>query len=172
MPYQDRFSFELTQLTPRLHRYAYVLTRNKADSDDLVQATLERALTKKHQWKADTQLDRWAFTIESSIWKNELRARSFRQGSGAIDAEITEDHSPQSSLERTFLLNQVFNQTMTLPEKHRELILLIYVEGFKYQEAANILDIPLGTIMSRLARARINLAKMFKTQDHHKLENF
>ncbi|MEE9422305.1 MAG: RNA polymerase sigma factor [Gammaproteobacteria bacterium] len=152
------FTFELTRLIPRLHRYAYVLTHNKSDSDDLVQAALERAIIKQHQWKDGTQLDRWTFTILASIWKNELRARTYRRGNGVVDADNLEDQSAQSSLERTFLLNQVFNQTMALPENQRELILLIYVEGFQYQEAANILEIPVGTVMSRLARARINLA--------------
>jgi RNA polymerase sigma-70 factor (ECF subfamily) len=156
---EDYFSQEISKLIPRLRRYAIVLTRTKEDAEDLLQATLERAINKQHQWKDHTHLDRWAFTIMSSIWKNEIRSRITRQGNGITDDVLNlVDHSTHKSLEGTFLLNQVFKEVMELSEGQREAILLVYVEGLKYQEAADILAIPTGTLMSRLARARITLA--------------
>ena len=155
------FSIALTQLMPRLSRYALVLTRSKVDAEDLLQATLARALDKRHQWCVDSELDRWVFTIQSSVWKNELRSRYIRNTNGEQSADELADSHPRNDPQRTFLLQQVLVQVMNLPEIHRIPILLVYVEGFSYQEAADMLDIPIGTIMSRLARARISLAEHF-----------
>ncbi|MCF6190955.1 MAG: sigma-70 family RNA polymerase sigma factor [Cocleimonas sp.] len=156
---KDNFSKQISSLIPRLRRYAIVLTTIKEDADDLLQATLERAINKQHQWQENTHLDRWAFTIMSSIWKNEIRSRSTRQGNGITDnVQALIDNAAIKNMEGTFLLNQVFKEVMNLSEDQREAILLVYVEGLKYQEAADILTIPTGTLMSRLARARITLA--------------
>ena len=136
-----------------------MLTTIKEDADDLLQATLERAINKQHQWQENTHLDRWAFTIMSSIWKNEIRSRSTRQGNGITDnVQALIDNASIKNMEGTFLRNQVFKEVINLSEDQREAILLVYVEGLKYQEAADILAIPTGTLMSRLARARITLA--------------
>lgn len=158
----NNISEQLTKLIPRLRRYALVLTHSKPNADDLLQATLERALTKQQQWKENTHLDRWVFTIMSSIWKNDIRRESVRRGNG-INYEVDEltDNTNELKRERTFLYQQVFKEVMALSENQREAIFLIYIEGIKYQEAADILEIPVGTLMSRLARARIILAKKF-----------
>jgi len=157
---KDHLPQEISKQIPRLRRYAIVLTTIKEDAEDLLQATLERAIAKKYQWQENTHLDRWLFTIMSSIWKNELRSRYTRQGNGITDnIQDIADNSSTKNLEGTFLINQVLNEVMNLSEDQREAILLVYVEGLKYQEAADILDIPTGTLMSRLARARITLAK-------------
>lgn len=156
------FNNALLGIMPRLKRYAKILAINPESSDDLLQATLERALKKQSQWQTGTYLDRWLFTIMSSIWKNEIRSRVVRQGNGLsdeIDALI--DTSSEDKRDRTFLYEQVFKEVMVLPDNQREAILLIYVEGIKYQQAADILGIPLGTLMSRLARARVALAGCF-----------
>lgn len=153
------FNRQLIVLIPRLRRYASVLCYEQQDSEDLLQATLERAIAKQHQWKVGTSLDRWVFTIESSIWKNELRSRSVRQGKGIIDADKLIDINEHYTSEWTILLDQVFKHVMELPEKQRAAIVLVYVEGMKYHEAAEILDIPQGTLMSRLARGRVALAE-------------
>lgn len=158
----DSFNQKLLEVMPRLKRYAIVLAVTPESSDDLLQATLERALQKQQQWKIDTHLDRWLFTIMSSIWKNEIRSRVVRQGNGlSEDVDLLFDKSNEDKVNRTFLYEQVFKEVMVLPENQREPIILIYVEGIKYQEAADILEIPLGTLMSRLARARIALANRF-----------
>ena len=165
------FNRQLTALIPRLRRYARVLCYEQQDSEDLLQATLERAIAKQHQWKADTLLDRWVFTIESSIWKNELRSRSVRQGQGLMNTDkLIDTHSHHTS-EWTILLDQVFKHVMELPEKQRVAIVLVYVEGMKYHEAADILDIPQGTLMSRLARGRVTLAKRINTSSQKKGSN-
>lgn len=156
------FNDKLTELIPRLKRYSKVLAITPESSDDLLQATLERALVKQEQWQQDTHLDRWLFTIMSSIWKNEIRSRVVRQGNGlSEDVDLLLDSSNEIKRERTFLYEQVFKEVMVLPDNQREAIVLVYVEGIKYQEAADILDIPLGTLMSRLARARVALAERF-----------
>ena len=157
---KDNFSIQISSLIPRLRRYAIVLTSIKEDADDLLQATLERAIKKQYQWQKGTHLDRWLFTIMSSIWKNEIRSSSTRQGNGITDnVQALIDTASIKNMEGTFLLNQVFKEVMKLSEDQREAILLVYVEGLKYQEAADLLVIPIGTLMSRLARARITLAK-------------
>ncbi|MEE9325664.1 MAG: RNA polymerase sigma factor [Cocleimonas sp.] len=159
------FSDKVTKLIPRLRRYALVLCQSKSDAEDLLQTTLERALSKKKQWQKNTHLDRWMFTIMSSQWKNECRHNKVKRGNGLDNnvQEIIDSHSinPETAAERTFLHNQVFKEVMALPENHREAILFVYIEGMKYQDAADILSIPLGTLMSRLARARIILADKF-----------
>lgn len=156
------FSKDLTALIPRLRRYALVLTQRKEDAEDILQSTLERAIDKQQQWSEDSHLDRWAFTIMNSIWKNELRYQSTRKGNGvSYNASELGDISTKDNLDRTFLYQQVFKEVMQLPENQREAILLVYVEGMKYQQVADLLSIPLGTLMSRLARARIALSDKF-----------
>ena len=164
----DNFKNALLAIMPRLKRYAKVLAVTPESSDDLLQATLERALKKQEQWQEDTHLDRWLFTIMSSIWKNEIRSRVVRQGNGLTeDVYLLSDSSNENRRDRTLLYEQVFREVMVLPENQRVAILLIYVEGIKYQEAADILDIPLGTLMSRLARARMSLAEKFDEQNNN-----
>lgn len=159
---KQTFSQKLTALIPRLRRYAVVLSNSKHNAEDLLQATLERALIRQQQWKKGSHLDRWTFTIMSSLWKNKLRHDCTRKGNGlSHDIDVLTDTSPINKIERTFLYKQVFKEVMMLPEDHREAILLVYIEGMSYQEAADILSIPLGTLMSRLARARTSLAKKF-----------
>jgi len=156
------FDQELLNLIPRLKRYSRVLAITNESSDDLLQSTLERALIKKHQWQEGSHLDRWLFTLMSSIWKNEIRSRVVRQGNSiSNDVDNIADKYYENNRERNFLYHQVFKQVMLLPEDQREAILLVYIEGLKYQQAAKVLKIPLGTLMSRLARARMVLAKEF-----------
>ena len=169
---KDNFSKQISTLIPRLRRYAIVLTTIKEDAEDLLQATLERAINKQHQWQENTHLDRWSFTIMSSIWKNEIRSRSTRQGNGITDnvQTLIDNHSIKS-MEETLLRNQVFKEVMNLSVNHRKVVLLVYVEGLKYQEAADILAISPGTLMSRLARARIALAKKLSGTDKEQISN-
>lgn len=150
------FKSELVKLLPRLYRYARVLTPSRFDADDLLQMTCERALTRWHQFNLGSPMDRWAFTIMSSVWKNELRSRAIRQGQGFVSLESDElaitDHA-----EGNIFLAEVLKGVMALPENQRETMLLVYVEGYSYQQAADIIGTPVGTVMSRLARARLAL---------------
>lgn len=141
---------------PRLWRYAIVLTGNRDDAQDLTQATALRALERADQFQAGTRLDRWCFTILSSIWKNELRARAVRLGQGFVPVEDADLAAPDLS-GVNILAWQVLSHMNTLPEAMRETLFLVYVEGYSYAEAAQRLDIPVGTVMSRLANGRKKL---------------
>ncbi len=154
----------LTELLPRLVRYARVLTPSSSDADDLLQITCEKALTKWQQFQPGTKLDAWTFRIMSSTWKNELRSRAIRQGKGFVDVESLESRIG-SHHQGNIFFRQVLERIMNLPENQRETVLLAYVEGYSYQQTAEILDIAEGTVMSRLARARQALASNLEAPD-------
>jgi RNA polymerase sigma-70 factor, ECF subfamily len=140
-----------------LWRYALVLSRNRDEADDLVQATCLRALERSHQFMPGTRVERWLFTILRSIWLNELRSRRYRDGGGG-DPEIASAFDGAAAAETNILLTQVLKDVEALPEAQRETLFLVYVEGHSYAEAAALLDVPIGTVMSRLAAARLKLA--------------
>ncbi|WP_139251477.1 RNA polymerase sigma factor [Kaistia soli] len=145
---------------PALWRFALVLSRSRDTADDLVQATCVRALERAGQYEPGTRLDRWLFSILHSIWVNEVRSRKVRQGSGVIDAELALIFDGRQAIETNILAAQMLAAIGKLPEPQREAVLLVYAEGFSYQEAATFLGIPIGTIMSRLAAARGRLAEL------------
>ena len=147
----------LPALLPRLWRFAMVLSHNEETAGDLVQKTCLRALQRSAQFKPGTRLDHWCFSIQASIWKNELRAERIRRGGGFVEAEEVLVSDGEVKLETRIFLNQVLTR---LPELHRSAVLLVYVEGLTYAEAAKTLNIPLGTVMSRLANARAKLAEI------------
>ena len=157
------FKAGLTDLLPRLNRYALVLTPTRADADDLLQMTCERALGRWEQFQQGTNLRAWLFTIMSSVWKNELRARAIRSGQGFVDPESLVA-SQTNIAEGNIYLREVLEKVLGLPENQRELILLVYVEGLSYAEAAVILDVPPGTVMSRLSRARTALSRQVNSE--------
>lgn len=144
----------------RLWRYSLVLAGRRDVAEDLVQATCLRALERAHQYEAGTRLDHWLFAILRSIWQNEIRARRIRQGEGVIDAETALSFDGERLAEMNVLAGQVLKEVRALPEAQREAVFLVYVEGFAYREAAEVLAVPIGTIMSRLAAARTRLAKL------------
>ena len=146
------FKKELTALLPRLARYARVLTPSQHDADDLLQKSCERALSRWQQLDSTKNMDRWVFTIMNSVWKNEIRSIAIRQGQGFVSTD--ELDSPKTSPDGHIYLRQVLERVMALPENQREIVLLVYVEGFSYAKAAEIANIPIGTVMSRLSRAR------------------
>jgi len=160
---QDTFQRDLIALIPRLQRYALGLTGSTHDRDDLVQNTLERAMQKRHQWRSNSRLDGWVFSILNSIWKNEIRSRSVRRGNGVIDVDMLSDAADEHALECEVLLHQVQAAVTQLPDAQRAAVLLVDVEGFSYGDAASALGIPIGTLMSRLARGRNRLLEKFET---------
>jgi RNA polymerase sigma-70 factor (ECF subfamily) len=149
---------QIVALLPRLRRFARNLVRNPHDADDVVQIALERALTKLDQWRSDARLDSWMFKIIRNAWIDELRARGRRAllfavpeagenvGDATVDRE-TELMSVQAAMEK-------------LPEEQRLAVSLVLIEGLAYKEAAEILDVPIGTLTSRLARGREALQAM------------
>ena len=144
----------LEAVFPRLWRYALVLTSNRAAADDLAQATCCRALEKAESYQPGTHLDRWLFTIAHRMWLNDLRANAVRRGGGLLAVEEIDLPDPAPDAETNFYAREVLSSVNALPEAQRACVLLVYVEGFKYAEAAEILDVPIGTVMSRLAVAR------------------
>jgi RNA polymerase sigma-70 factor (ECF subfamily) len=150
----------LPPLLKRLWRYGLVLSGDADVAHELVQATCLRALEKSDQFQPDTHLIRWAYTILNSIWKNELRARRIRMGHGFIDPELVLVVDGARAMDTNLLARQVLKELERLPEAQRETVFLVYGEGLSYREAAEILDVPIGTIMSRLAAARSKLAQL------------
>lgn len=145
---------------PRLWRYGLVLSSNRDTAEELVQATCVRALERTHQYQAGTRLDRWLISILHSIWLNEVRSRKVRQGQGLVDADAVLVFDGLQATETNILAGQVLREVQDLPEVQRETVYLVYVEGMTYREAANVLAVPIGTIMSRLAAARAKLADL------------
>jgi RNA polymerase sigma-70 factor (ECF subfamily) len=144
----------LIPLLPRLRRLARALAGQVADADDLVQIVLERALARAAQWRPDAALDKWVFAIARNAWRDELRARGRSQHLFAPEeaGELIADRvaQPAQQLELAMAL-------AALPPDHREVVALVLVEGLSYGEAAELLEVPVGTVTSRLARARATL---------------
>jgi RNA polymerase sigma-70 factor, ECF subfamily len=145
---------------PRLWRYALVLSRARDVADDLVQATCVRAIERADQFVPGTRVDRWLLTILRSIWLNEVRARKIREGGGFVDPEDALTADGVQDIETNITVSTVLRAIGRLPEAQRETTLLVYAEGYSYAEAAEMLGIPIGTVMSRLAAARAALAKL------------
>lgn len=144
----------------RLWRYGLVLSGRRDVAEDLVQATCVRALERAAQFQPGTRLDRWLLAILHSIWLNEVRARRIRMGEGFVDAESALVVDGAAEIESDVLAAQVRREVQALPEAQRAAVFLVYVEGLAYREAAGVLGVPVGTIMSRLAAARTTLARL------------
>lgn len=149
----------LIALLPRLRRLARALAGQPADADDLVQVVLERALARSAQWRPDAALDKWVFAIARNAWRDELRARGRAQHLFA--PQEAGDAVADGSEARRAQQMELAEALAMLPPDHREVVALVLVEGLSYDEAAALLDVPVGTVTSRLARARIAL------QAHH-----
>jgi RNA polymerase sigma-70 factor (ECF subfamily) len=149
------FSQQLVELLPRLRRFARALTRSDADADDLSQATIERALLHEASWLPGTRLDSWLFRIAQNLWRDELRAHRRRAEPLEEDSLVGEDG--RVSFHRQLEVRDVARAFDGLPEEQRVVMALVVLEGMRYEEAAHTLGLPVGTVMSRLARARSRL---------------
>lgn len=148
----------LVALLPRLRRFAYGLCGSKDEGDDLVQAACERALSRLDQWQEGTRLDSWMFRVVQTIWIDRIRAQKVR----GIVSDITDaDHlvgdDGARSTEARLTLNTVREAIADLPEDQRIVLVMVSVDGRSYKETAEALDLPIGTVTSRLARARLRL---------------
>lgn len=154
----DAFQRQLIDLLPRLRRFARTLVSAPADADDLVQTTVERALARRGQWREGTRLDWWTMRILKNAWIDQGRS-SQRRGQVvdfADNAEFIADPTQAGEAERVGAM--AVEQAMTrLPEDQRVAVALVLVEGFSYAEAADLLQIPAGTLTSRLVRGRTAL---------------
>ncbi len=152
------FGDELCALLPRLRRFAHALSRTPADADDLTQMTIERALRAKTQWQAGTRLDSWLYRIMRNLWIDTVRSRGRKERFEApVDEAEKLGHDPRDGVDAAIDLKRVMVAMDRLPAEQREVIALILIEGFGYREAAELLDLPIGTVSSRLVRGRAAL---------------
>jgi RNA polymerase sigma-70 factor (ECF subfamily) len=151
----DEFQTEVVGLLPRLRRFARSLCRNSADADDLVQLSIERALNREEQWQPGTRLDSWIFRIMKNAWIDEMRTRT-RQGRNSASPDVVEEIVDESiaDLEVRREARAVLQAMEVLPEDQRLAVSLVLIDGLSYREASEILDIPMGTLTSRLVRGR------------------
>lgn len=165
-PVLDRMEAELD----RLWGFALRLTRDHDDAADLVQRTCTRAIERRTLYDPSLPLRSWLYRIAHNLWINEVRKRNVERRvhesmshdhSHPLEAPTTVRRGVETAPENSALLADVERSVMALPEAQRQVLLLVAVEGFSYQEAAEILDIPIGTIMSRLARARLAIGLQF-----------
>lgn len=155
------FDSELAAVWPRLRRFAYALARNPADADDLAQMAAEKAFKSFGQFQPGTRFDSWMFQICRTSWIDTLRSRTRRAAHEASE-ELAEaiGYDPTSATEAVIDLAKAQAAMQRLPEEQREVVALILIEGFGYRETAEILDQPIGTVSSRLARGRQALLAM------------
>lgn len=149
----------LVPLYPRLRRFATALTGSVQDADDLVQQTCERALSRPSQWRPGTRLDSWLYRIMHNRWADERRSawRRTRVPIEEAREEIGEDGEAHALAALT--LDTVYRELWRLPEEQRVVLILACVDGLTYKEVAEVLELPIGTVMSRLARGRLALAE-------------
>jgi RNA polymerase sigma-70 factor (ECF subfamily) len=154
----DEIRSRMIELLPRLRRFAFALTGDKDKADDLVQDTCERALAHLDQWKPGTSLDSWMYRIAQNIWVDHHRGRRSRGEAGQLDElENVPGLDGRRVTESRLTLAAVNEGIARLPADQQVLIAMVCVEGIPYKEAASILGIPIGTVMSRLSRARQTL---------------
>ena len=161
MESDQAFETELAQLLPRLRRFAFALSRDAADADDLAQAAIERALRSQAQWQPGTRLDSWVFRITRNLWIDTVRSRSRKQRSEAPEEEAQNiGDDPREAMDASLELKRAMAAMERLPDEQREVVALILIEGFGYREASELLGLPIGTVSSRLVRGRTALLQM------------
>lgn len=149
------FQQDLVTLVPRLRRFALSLAGNQPDADDLVQAACEKALRNQAQFQPGTRMDSWMYRIVQTLWLDDRRR--LRTRGVAVDPEdvaLGDDGKAASLPESRIMLERTAAAMALLPGAQRTVLSLVAIEGLSYKEAAEVLEVPVGTVMSRLARAR------------------
>ncbi|MDE2134772.1 MAG: sigma-70 family RNA polymerase sigma factor [Alphaproteobacteria bacterium] len=156
----DPIRNQMVALLPRLRRFALSLTANRADADDLVQDTVERALANLHRWERGTKLDSWMFRIAQNLFIDGARARKRARMvvSETLEAAGNVATDGMRAAEAHIALTDMCRALGELPEEQRSAVALVLIDGMSYRDAAAVLGIPIGTLTSRLARAREALA--------------
>ena len=149
---------QVEPLIPALRRYARALVRNRATADDLVQDCLERAVRRWHQHR-DGGVRAWLFAILHNLAVDQFRKTGARGRHVAIDATCEDDFGEAAAQEHRLMYQDVLNKLARLPEEQRAVLLLVSVEDLSYADAAKVLNVPVGTVMSRLSRARERLQR-------------
>jgi len=152
------FGEQVGMQLPRLRRFARALTRHPQDADDLVQLAVERALTRRQQWRPDSSLTNWMLGIVRNAWIDETRSR--RRWGAVLAPEDAAAEVGDTGTDRDIELWSIQSALERLPEEQRLAVALVLVEGLSYREAAQVMDVPIGTLTSRLARGRMALQAM------------
>ena len=156
----DDIRREMVELLPRLRRFAYSLTGSMAEADDMFQTACLKALSRLDQFRPGTRLDSWMFRIIQTTWLDHVRSAAVQRtvaDPDALDQAVTQDPIEERTIARV-ALEKVRQAMGGLPEDQRILLGLVVVDGLSYKQAAESLGIPIGTVMSRLSRARRRLA--------------
>ena len=156
-PLQDSLQDQLIQHIPDLRRFARSLERNRVAADDLVQETLERAIKKMHLYEPSGPFIGWLNTIMRNIFVDRVRRRKLNASTSLEDAPRNEPYQNENQVDR-LVLKELRVAIDRLPTEQRQVLLMIALQGLSYEDAAQQLNVPLGTIRSRLFRARANLA--------------
>jgi RNA polymerase sigma-70 factor (ECF subfamily) len=151
---------QIVALLPRLRRFARNLVRDPHDADDVVQIAVERALLRLNQWRSDARLDSWLFKIVRNAWIDEVRARGRR--AKIFMPEEAGEQVGVALMEREIDRLSTEAALARLPEDQRVAVGLVLVEGLSYKDAAEVLEVPIGTLTSRLARGREALQGMLR----------
>lgn len=155
------FQRELVALAPRLRRFALSLTNNQADADDLVQSACERALRNMASFRPGTRMDSWLYRIIQNLWlDNRRRLKTRKEEVDPMDANLSDSGKGASEPTARLMLGKVQRAMDDLPDDQRVILSMIAIEGHSYKDVAEALDIPVGTVMSRLSRARRKLAPL------------
>lgn len=155
----DVFANQAMQYIPRLRRYARALTGDASAADDLVQDALERALIKQDLWREGTDLRAWLFTVMHNVFVNQVRSTAVSR-TVQLDESMADRPQPQSS--DRLEIRDLDAALQALPEEQRAVVLLVGLEQMTYEEAARVLEVPIGTVMSRLSRGRERLRRLMQ----------
>lgn len=167
---ETEIRLQIVALLPRLRRFAFALTGRQDEADDLVQSACLKALDRLSQFEFGTKLDSWMFRIVQTTFLDDVRSRSRRAKDTVINEDINAvgfDARIHEQTEARADLAIIRAKINELPAEQRELLALVVVDGMSYQSAAEVLDVPIGTVMSRLARARKKLASALQDAAVH-----
>lgn len=164
---KSAFNQQLEALRPRLYRVAFSWSHNPELSDDLVQETMVKALKNAHQVKSKDAIDGWLFGILNNCWRDYFRR--LKEVEDIDNVVLINEVTPSHVVEAHNVVEKVRMAIATLPAGQNKVVTLVDLEGFSYNEVAEILEVPVGTVMSRLCRARNTLAnKLMELQrDNH-----
>lgn len=154
----EELKHQIAQMTPRLRRFGYAMSGSLDEAEDLAQAACVRAIARLDQFDVGTRLDSWMFRILQTIWIDRVRAKRRRPNAGpeALDS-LTDGGASLRRTEARLELGKLRSEVAGLPAEQRAVLALVAIDGLSYREAADVLEIPIGTVMSRLARARKKL---------------
>lgn len=157
---QEALRKQIVGLLPRLRRFATSLAKDTDQADDLVQAACERALKRLDQLREGSRLDSWLYRIIYTQWIDKMRRRKIRSEKLIILGRDIESRSAQTEFDSRLNASLDIHQALRrLPKEHRAAVMLVCVDGYSYAEAAEVLDVPAGTVASRVSRARIMMGR-------------